>query len=84
MPPPSRFVRVWRIRTFPHSPLGASPVQSVSDDAINRGMPIEAIAALLGHRSLDMTMCYAKTSNKVDERAEFVELVTAARACIAD
>ncbi len=33
--------------------------------AINRGMSIEAIAALLGHRSLDMTMCHAKISNKV-------------------
>jgi site-specific recombinase XerD len=33
--------------------------------AINRGMSIEAIAALLGHRSLDMTMRYAKISNKV-------------------
>jgi site-specific recombinase XerD len=32
----------------------------VAAQAINRGMSIEAIAALLGHRSLDMTMTYAR------------------------
>ena len=33
--------------------------------AINRGMPIDVIAALLGHRSLDMTRRYAQISNRV-------------------
>jgi integrase len=33
--------------------------------AINRGMSMEAIAALLGHRSLDMTRRYARISNRV-------------------
>lgn len=47
--------------------------------AVNRGMSIEAIAALLGHRSLDMTMRYAKISNKVvaDEYAAVAAKVEA-------
>ena len=32
--------------------------------AINRGMPLESIAALLGHRSLSMTMIYARIGNR--------------------
>jgi len=32
--------------------------------AINRGMSLEAIAAMLGHRSLDMTLRYAKIANR--------------------
>jgi len=32
--------------------------------AINRGMPLESIAALLGHRSLSMTMVYARISDR--------------------
>ncbi|MBF4483182.1 tyrosine-type recombinase/integrase [Dehalococcoides mccartyi] len=32
--------------------------------AINRGMPLESIAALLGHRSLSMTLVYARISNR--------------------
>jgi len=32
--------------------------------AINRGMPLESVAALLGHRSLSMTMVYARISNR--------------------
>ena len=32
--------------------------------AINRGMPLESIAALLGHRSLSMTMVYARIGNR--------------------
>ena len=38
---------------------------TVATQAINRGMSIEAIAALLGHRSLDMTLRYARISNRV-------------------
>jgi len=32
--------------------------------AINRGMPLESVAALLGHRSLSMTMVYARIANR--------------------
>jgi hypothetical protein len=32
--------------------------------AINRGMPLESIAALLGHRSLAMTLVYARIGNR--------------------
>ena len=32
--------------------------------AVNRGMPLESIAALLGHRSLSMTMIYARIGNR--------------------
>jgi integrase len=38
---------------------------TLATQAINRGMSIEAIAALLGHRSLDMTHQYACISNRV-------------------
>jgi integrase len=52
---------------------------TLATQAINRGMSIEAIAALLGHRSLDMTMRYAKISNKVvaDEYASVAAKVEA-------
>lgn len=52
---------------------------TLATQAINRGMSIEAIAALLGHRSLDMTMRYAKISNKIvaDEYASVSEKVEA-------
>jgi site-specific recombinase XerD len=33
---------------------------TLATQAINRGMSLEAIAAMLGHRSLDMTLRYAK------------------------
>jgi len=36
--------------------------------AINRGMPLESIAALLGHRSLSMTMVYARIGNRTVQR----------------
>ena len=38
---------------------------TLATQAINRGMSIEAIAALLGHRSLDMTRQYARIANRV-------------------
>ena len=52
---------------------------TLATQAINRGMSIEAIAALLGHRSLDMTQRYAKISNKVvaDEYAAVAAKVEA-------
>jgi site-specific recombinase XerD len=34
---------------------------TLATQAINRGMTLEAIAALLGHRSLDMTLRYARS-----------------------
>ena len=33
---------------------------TLATQAINRGMSLEAIAAMLGHRSMDMTLRYAK------------------------
>ena len=37
---------------------------TLATQSINAGMPIEVIAALLGHRSLRMTMNYARISDK--------------------
>jgi integrase len=37
---------------------------TVATQAINRGMSLEAIAALLGHRSMDMTMVYARIADR--------------------
>lgn len=37
---------------------------TLATQAINRGMTLEAIAALLGHRSLTMTLTYARIANR--------------------
>ena len=37
---------------------------TLATQAINRGMSLEAIAALLGHRSMRMTLVYAKIANR--------------------
>jgi site-specific recombinase XerD len=37
---------------------------TLATQAINRGMSLEAIAAMLGHRSLDMTLRYAKIASR--------------------
>jgi site-specific recombinase XerD len=37
---------------------------TLATQAINRGVSLEAIAALLGHRSLDMTLRYAKIASR--------------------
>ncbi|HET7666123.1 MAG TPA: tyrosine-type recombinase/integrase [Mycobacterium sp.] len=37
---------------------------TLATQAINRGMRLEAVAALLGHRSLRMTMVYARIANR--------------------
>lgn len=37
---------------------------TLATQAINRGMSLEAIAALLGHRSMTMTMTYARIADK--------------------
>jgi site-specific recombinase XerD len=44
---------------------------TLATQAINRGMSLEAIAALLGHRSLDMTLRYAKIANRTVSEAYF-------------
>lgn len=38
---------------------------TLATQAINRGMRLEAIAELLGHRSMDMTLTYARIANRV-------------------
>lgn len=38
---------------------------TLATQAINRGMRLEAIAELLGHRSLEMTLVYAKIADRV-------------------
>lgn len=52
---------------------------TLATQAINRGMSLEAIAALLGHRSMRMTMVYAKISNRTvaDEYFKVSEQVEA-------
>jgi len=37
---------------------------TLATQSINRGMSLEAIAALLGHRSMDMTLTYARISDR--------------------
>jgi hypothetical protein len=52
---------------------------TLATQAINRGMSLEAIAALLGHKSMRMTMVYAKISNRTvaDEYFKVSEQVEA-------
>jgi site-specific recombinase XerD len=52
---------------------------TLATQAINRGMTLEAIAALLGHRSMDMTLRYAKIANRTvaDEYFAVTEKVEA-------
>jgi site-specific recombinase XerD len=38
---------------------------TLATQAINRGMRLEAIAALLGHQSMEMTLIYARIANRV-------------------
>jgi integrase len=37
---------------------------TLATQSVNRGMSLEAIAALLGHRSMDMTLIYARISDQ--------------------
>ena len=37
---------------------------TLATQSINAGMSLEAIAALLGHRSMDMTLTYARISDE--------------------
>lgn len=52
---------------------------TLATQAINRGMRLEAIAALLGHRSLEMTLTYARIADRVvaDEYAAVSEQIDA-------
>jgi site-specific recombinase XerD len=52
---------------------------TLATQAINRGMSLEAIAAMLGHRSLDMSLRYAKIANRTvaDEYFAVTEKVEA-------
>jgi integrase-like protein len=38
---------------------------TLATQAINRGMRLEAIAALLGHQKMEMTLIYARIANRV-------------------
>ena len=44
---------------------------TLATQAIDRGMSLEAIAALLGHRSMRMTMVYAKIANRTVADGDF-------------
>lgn len=68
-----RRVTVWRVdgavkKVAQRAGLGrVSPHQlrhTLATQAINRGMSLEAIAALLGHRSLSMTLVYARIADR--------------------
>ena len=52
---------------------------TLATQAINRGMSLEAIAALLGHKSLTMTMVYARIADRIvaDEYFAVTEKVEA-------
>jgi site-specific recombinase XerD len=52
---------------------------TLATQSINRGMSLEAIAALLGHRSMDMTLIYARISDRTvaDEYFKVTEAVEA-------
>ena len=52
---------------------------TLATQAINRGMRLEAIAEMLGHRSMDMTLVYARIANRVvaDEYAAVMEQIDA-------
>ena len=44
---------------------------TLATQSINRGMSLEAIAALLGHRSMDMTLTYTRISDRTVADAYF-------------
>jgi site-specific recombinase XerD len=56
----SRVARHAGVRAHPHQLR-----HTLATQAINRGMRLEAIAALLGHRSLEMTLTYARIADRV-------------------
>jgi site-specific recombinase XerD len=74
---------VYRIVTRVGRTAGIGPVHphqlrhTLATQAINRGMRLEAIAALLGHRSLEMTLVYARIADRVvaDEYASVCDQI---------
>jgi site-specific recombinase XerD len=55
-------------RVARHASVRAHPHQlrhTLATQAINRGMRLEAIASLLGHRSMEMTLTYARIADRV-------------------
>jgi len=62
---------VYRIVATTAAKAGLGPVHphqlrhTLATQAINRGMRLEAIAALLGHRSMEMTLTYARIADRV-------------------
>ncbi|WP_244163825.1 tyrosine-type recombinase/integrase [Rhodococcus koreensis] len=50
-------------RTRPHT-ASADTRHTLATQAINRGMSLEAIAALLGHKSMSMTLVYARIADR--------------------
>jgi integrase/recombinase XerD len=50
-------------RTRPNT-TSADRSRTLATQAINRGMSLDAIAALLGHKTLAMTMIYARIADK--------------------
>jgi site-specific recombinase XerD len=55
-----RVARHAGVRVHPHQLR-----HTLATQAINRGMRLEAIAALLGHRSMHMTLTYARIADRV-------------------
>lgn len=55
-----RVGRAASVRVHPHQLR-----HTLATQAINRGMPLEAIAALLGHRTMHMTLTYARIADRV-------------------
>jgi site-specific recombinase XerD len=55
-----RVARHAGVRVHPHQLR-----HTLATQAINRGMRLEAIAALLGHRSMEMTLTYARIGDRV-------------------
>ena len=75
---------VWRVvqRVARAAGVQAHPHQlrhTLATQAINRGMRLEAIATLLGHKSMEMTLVYARIADRVvaDEYQAISEKVDA-------
>ena len=75
---------VWRVvrRVAQAGGVQAHPHQlrhTLATQAINRGMRLEAIATLLGHKSMEMTLIYARIADRVvaDEYQAISEKVDA-------
>ena len=65
--PPSRVDRAVRLAANAAGLGHVTPHQlrhTLATQAINRGMSLEAIAALLGHRTMTMTMTYARIADR--------------------